>query len=221
MRITRADGGNCCDCLHSSANLCKRDRTRTANRASESAAHFPPMLPPSRHLIACLCPQVMGRVGAYRALAKHQRCDPRALDERLRPLLDGHLSTADARLAAARQRQRGLMEMEALCGQLDAMRPLADLPDTAAPRDFPRPARGSDRMVGPLQGERGSFGGRGVQWGSKSVGKCMAAAHSTAQDTRHGGPEIWHNGVGALCAGPQRSGIDDATCGRSDSGSLR
>ena len=48
---------------------------------------------------------------------------------------------------AAHQRQSALAASEAIAGQLDAMVPLAQLPEGAQPQDFPRPARGTERRV--------------------------------------------------------------------------
>ena len=54
---------------------------------------------------------------------------------------------------------------EALCGQLDQMRRLQDLPEDCQPHDFPRPAKGSLRSVrtwGQGQGKGGAGGS--VAW---------------------------------------------------------
>ncbi|KXZ46393.1 hypothetical protein GPECTOR_44g69 [Gonium pectorale] len=93
--------------------------------------------------------QVEGKLGAYVALAKARgsarRPDGRAIDARLAALLGEHRRTAPERLAAARTRQQNLVAVDGLCAQLEQVRPLADLPPDAAPQDFPRPPRGSER----------------------------------------------------------------------------
>ncbi|GLC39304.1 hypothetical protein PLESTB_001576100 [Pleodorina starrii] len=93
--------------------------------------------------------QVDGKLSAYMALAKsrgsHRRPDPRVAEARLAALLHDHNVSAPERLAAVAGRQRNLVLMDTLCGQLEQLRPLADLPPDAAPQDFPRPARGSER----------------------------------------------------------------------------
>lgn len=94
--------------------------------------------------------QVNGRTSAAVALAKvrstARRPDPRPSDERLGELLRQYKGTAQERMSATHTRQRNLVVMDTLSAQLDQVRPLKDLPDNVKPQDFPRPARGSERM---------------------------------------------------------------------------
>ncbi|GIL76623.1 hypothetical protein Vretifemale_6122 [Volvox reticuliferus] len=117
------------------------DATGAAQRARTSM-----MMGPRRYKE--LHAQVEGKLNAYVALAKSRgsrRPDPRVAEARLAQLLGMYNRTATERLAAVAERQRNLVAMDTLCAQLDQIRPLADLPPDAAPQDFPRPARGSER----------------------------------------------------------------------------
>ena len=62
-------------------------------------------------------------------------------------LLRHYHASSESNVHAAHQRQTALTISEALAGQLDAMAPLAQLPEGAQPQDYPRPARGTDRGV--------------------------------------------------------------------------
>ncbi|GIL55935.1 hypothetical protein Vafri_11395 [Volvox africanus] len=117
------------------------DATRAGQHARNSS-----MMGPRRYKE--LHAQVDGKLTAYMALAKSRgsrRPDPRVADAHLDQLLAQYNRTAPERLAAVAKRQRNLVAMDTLCAQLDQVRPLADLPPDAAPQDFPRPARGSER----------------------------------------------------------------------------
>ncbi|GFR44941.1 hypothetical protein Agub_g6029, partial [Astrephomene gubernaculifera] len=95
--------------------------------------------------------QVEGKLSAYVALARHRgpgsrpRTDPRVTDARLAALLSAHAASSAGRTTEILERQRNLVAVDCLCVQLEQVRPLSELPPGAAPSDFPRPARGSER----------------------------------------------------------------------------
>lgn len=96
--------------------------------------------------------QVEARLASYKATARHQRLNPKEIESRLRSLLQGYQSRAEPSVQAARQRQQGLAASEALAAQLDQglPTPLSEMPRDAQPEDFPRPAKGTQRAVRPL-----------------------------------------------------------------------
>ncbi|GAX86500.1 hypothetical protein CEUSTIGMA_g13908.t1, partial [Chlamydomonas eustigma] len=94
-----------------------------------------------------LLKQIDSKTAAYKAQAKHMRADPNLVNSRLKELLRSYHSSAEDHIHAAHERQQALVTSEAVVMQLDALVPLAQLPEGTQPSDFPRPARGSERRA--------------------------------------------------------------------------